>query len=269
MGVRPVTIAGFVAPQALAAAGATLARLCGQSLRGRIAALDASPASAEQDADLILVSRAAALSPSATGVLRPLGTDASFDDAFSLPGTTNRALRYLILRADGGATGTCVALSDSKTTLDDLPAGGSAEDVWQIGAGRSCAAIAKTYSLEELSVDGGLRETEFDRGSGLLGFTYGVLWIRRSRGHLRLRNQPCRQRRLPGVWPSAPWHRAADCRDRALREAEGWAAFPVLRTRVLLRLISLAPGGAGLCAILAILTDAILARISYGFAIFG
>jgi autotransporter-associated beta strand protein len=178
----------------------------GQSLRGRNVALDAGLAPADQDADLILVSGAAMLSPSAAVVLRPLGTDASFNDAFATAGNTNRELRYLILRADGGVTGTFVALSDSGTTLEYLSAGGSAEDVWlvlrgpdtpvitgsapapfllpvglpqprcdlEIGAGRSCAVVGGAYASQDLDSDGALPGTEFDGGSGLLGFAYGI-----------------------------------------------------------------------------------------------
>ncbi len=178
----------------------------GQSLRGRTVALDAGLAPVDQDADLILVSGTAALSPSATVVLRPLGTPASFGDAFDLPGNTNRELRYLILRADGGVTGNFVALSNSGTTLEYLSGSGSTEDVWlvlrgpgtpvitgsapapfvlpagmprprcdlTIGIGRSCAVVGGTYASTNLDADGALPGTEFEGGSGLLGFAYGV-----------------------------------------------------------------------------------------------
>lgn len=104
----------------------------GQSLRGRNTVLDAGLAVSDQDADLVVVSGATTLQPSATIVLQPSGTDASFDEAFNRVGNTNNALEYLILRGDGGVTGTFVALSDAGGALDYRSGGGAVEDVWLV-----------------------------------------------------------------------------------------------------------------------------------------
>jgi autotransporter-associated beta strand protein len=104
----------------------------GQSLRGRNTLLDAGLAVADQDADLVVVTGAATLQPTATIVLQPTGSDASFDEAFNRAGNTNNALEYLILRGEGGVTGTFVALSDAGAALDYRSAGGAAEDVWLV-----------------------------------------------------------------------------------------------------------------------------------------
>jgi autotransporter-associated beta strand protein len=104
----------------------------GQSLRGRNTILDAGLAVADQDADLVVVTGAATLQPTATIVLQPTGSDASFEEAFNRAGNTNNALEYLILRGEGGVTGTFVALSDAGVALDYRSAGGAAEDVWLV-----------------------------------------------------------------------------------------------------------------------------------------
>lgn len=102
-----------------------------QSLRGRNTLLDPGLAPADQDADLVVVTGAATLQPSATIVLQPIGTDASFDEALNRAGNTNNAIEYLILRGDGGVSGSLVALY-AGATLDYRGAGGAAEDVWLV-----------------------------------------------------------------------------------------------------------------------------------------
>ncbi len=106
----------------------------GQSVRGRNSLLDAGLAAADQDADLIHVTGTATLGASSTVTLTRLGNDLGFLSAFNDPGNTNRELRYLILRADGGVTGQYVALSESGSTLEYLGSAGMAgvKDVWLV-----------------------------------------------------------------------------------------------------------------------------------------
>jgi autotransporter-associated beta strand protein len=103
----------------------------GQSIRGRNSLLDAGLAATDQDADLIAVAGTAMLGAGSTVTLARLGDDLGFLSALNDPGNTNRELRYLILRADGGVTGRYVALSESGSTLEYLGAG-VVNDVWLV-----------------------------------------------------------------------------------------------------------------------------------------
>jgi autotransporter-associated beta strand protein len=174
----------------------------GQSLRGRNTLLDAGLAPADQDADLVVVTGTATLQPSATIVLQPTGTDASFEEAFTRAGNTNNAIEYLILRGEGGVTGTFVALSDAGATLDYRSAGGAAEDVWLVltdttapvvvtgtapapyvlpgtilrprcdvgvAPGETCAIVEGDLLSFDQNAEGARPGTEADGGAGIVG----------------------------------------------------------------------------------------------------
>ncbi len=102
----------------------------GQSVRGQNSLLDPGLPAADQNADLIVVSGGAQIQPGANVVLSALGSPQSFEDALDLPGNTNREIRYQILSAGTGITGTFVALSDAAATLEYLDAGGGAQEIW-------------------------------------------------------------------------------------------------------------------------------------------
>lgn len=118
----------------------------GQSVRGRNSVLDPSLSAGDQDADLIYVTSSANLAASSTIELARLGTDLAFSEALIAPGNTNRELRYLILRADGGVTGRYVALSESGAELEYLNASGSpgVEDVWLVLRGTDIPIITNS-----------------------------------------------------------------------------------------------------------------------------
>jgi autotransporter-associated beta strand protein len=177
----------------------------GQSLRGRNDKLDWDLAVADQDADLVVVTGTTTLQPSATVVLQPTGTDASFDEAFNRAGNTNNALEYLILRGEGGVNGTFVALSDAGAALDYRSAGGAAEDVWlvltdtatpvvvtgtapapyvlpgtilrprcdlRVAPGQTCAIVEGDLLSFDQDADGSRPGTSADGGAGLVGLAY-------------------------------------------------------------------------------------------------
>jgi autotransporter-associated beta strand protein len=188
----------------------------GQSVRGRNSILDPGLPVGDQDADLLAVGGSAQLAPGSTVTLARLGTDASFDTVFDAPGNSNREIRYLILRADGGVAGRYVALSDSGTTLEYLDANSSPgeEDVWLVLRGADipaivgsapapytlpmglqrprcdldglpqnavhCAFVQGDLSGFDLDADGDRAGTEVDAGQGTVGFgvnTAPGLWL--------------------------------------------------------------------------------------------
>lgn len=173
----------------------------GQSLRGQNSVLDPGLPAAAQDADLLVVAGAANLGPSATIVLQPSGTAASFQAAFNQAGNTNNQIQYLVLRAGNGLTGRFVALSSSGATLDYRSAGGAAEDVWLLltdpsqvvltgsapapyvlppetarprcdirgGPGEMCAILEGDLLSFDQDADGAVPGTSSDGGAGLVG----------------------------------------------------------------------------------------------------
>jgi autotransporter-associated beta strand protein len=178
----------------------------GQSLRGRNHLLDPALPASDQDADLIAVSGATVLAPTAKIVLQPIGSASDFSTAQSYPWNTNQELRYQILHSAGGLSGTFVALSDGGATLDysASPLGG--EDVWLVlkgigpvvvtgsapapytvraasekplcdagvQQGETCLVIQGSYADVSMDQDGSLLGTDGHGPSGLLGFGYGV-----------------------------------------------------------------------------------------------
>jgi autotransporter-associated beta strand protein len=188
----------------------------GQSVRGRNSLLDPGLASSDQDADLLALSGSAQLAPGSSIALSRLGAAASFDPVFSAAGNSNREIRYLILRADGGVTGRYVALSESGTTLEYLNADGSPgdEDVWLVLRGADvpvivdsapapytlpmglrrprcdldglpqdavhCAFVQGDLSRFDLDADGDRTGTGVDAGQGTVGFGVNAapdLWL--------------------------------------------------------------------------------------------
>lgn len=179
----------------------------GESLRGRNIILDPALDPTDQDADLVVVTGATVLASTARVVLLPLGTEAEFDAAFSLPGNTNREIQYQILRSEGGITGSFVALSDGMASLEMRPAAGGGDDIWLTlsepalppvvivgsaptpfrlpmgvdrprcdvhpSAGRTCAVLEGSLLDTDLDGDGALSGTDLSGQEGLVGLSYG------------------------------------------------------------------------------------------------
>jgi autotransporter-associated beta strand protein len=188
----------------------------GVSVRGRNSLLDPGLPAGGQDADLLDVIGTAQLASGSTIALARLGTSESFDAVFTAPANSNREIRYLILRADGGVTGRYVALSESGTTLEYLDSDGTPgdEDVWLVLRGTDtpvitgsapapythpmamrrprcdldglpqdavhCAFVQGNLSRFDLDADGDRAGTESDAGQGTLGFGVNAapdLWL--------------------------------------------------------------------------------------------
>ena len=205
-------------PESRAPAGspAFLASGAGQSIRGRNTLLDTGLAQADQDADLVYVLGAATLAAGSSVTLQRLGTDDAFLSALNAAGNTNRELRYLILRAEGGLTGRYVALSESGSTLEYLDANGAPgeEDVWLVLRGTDtpiitgsapaaytlpfqgqqprcdlealpkgqtrCAFVQGDLSRFDLDPEDDLAGTDTDAGGGIIGIGAEVasgLWL--------------------------------------------------------------------------------------------